>query len=147
MDSLDFGNIAPTLKARPQWLVWRFEEKPGDKKPRKVPYYASGSRRMGQQGSDADREKLVDFITCLDAAERRKMDGIGFAFLPGDGLIGIDIDGAIDLETGEMSQRAQGIIKACASYTELSPSGKGVHIVVEGETKSFKSNDIGLEVF
>lgn len=140
--------VPDALKKRPQWLVWRMEanEDP-TKKPRKVPYYADGGRRFGVQGDDRDRSRLVTFGAAIHAMAQRQMTGIGFAFLPDDGLIGIDIDGAIDTETGEISERARSIIEACASYTELSPSKKGVHIYVEGRTKSFKSNDIGVEVF
>lgn len=130
-----------------QWLVWRFEQKPGDKKPRKVPYYLSGKRRMGEQGSVEDRAALGAFDEVCAAVAVGKFSGIGFAFLPGDGLIGIDIDGAIDPDTGEISDRAAAIIAACNSYTEYSPSRKGVHIIVHGESETFKSNDIGLEVF
>lgn len=144
---LDLDRVPSALRDRPQWLVWRFEEQPGDKKPRKVPYYAGGSRRLGKQGSDEDRAHLVTFERAVSAMQAKGMSGVGFAFLPGDGLIGIDLDGVLDPETGEVQERAAGIIKACASFTELSPSGKGVHIYVLGETKSNKSNDIGVEMF
>lgn len=53
----------------------------------------------------------------------------------------------IDTESGEITERGRGIIQACASYTEVSPSGRGVHIICQGETKSFKSNEVGVEVF
>ncbi|MBK8161526.1 MAG: PriCT-2 domain-containing protein [Rhodospirillaceae bacterium] len=53
----------------------------------------------------------------------------------------------IDPDTGEISERCSQIIKACDSYTELSPSGKGVHIICSGETETFKSNKVGIEVF
>jgi hypothetical protein len=140
--------IPAALAARPQWLLWRFEapDAPG-KKPRKVPYYVNGSRRFGEQGTDQDRAKLTTLDAALLALTRLDMVGLGFAFLPGDGLIGIDIDGAIDTESGEIAERARSIIEACASYTEYSPSRKGVHIIVAGESETFKSNDIGLEVF
>jgi putative DNA primase/helicase len=130
-----------------QWLVWRFEKDGGDKKPRKMPYYASGRRRHGDQGSHADRAHLVNYEAAVAAARRGKYDGIGFAFLPGDGLIGIDLDHVIDEATGEISERARNIIKACNSYTEHSPSKTGVHIFVAGETETFKNNEIGVEVF
>lgn len=144
---LDLDRVPAALRELPQWLVWRFEQHEGDKKPRKVPYYATGGKRMGKQGDDADRARLVPFDVAVAAMERGGHSGLGFAFLPGDGLIGIDLDGVIDPETGEVQERAAGIIKACASFTELSPSGKGVHIYVRGDTKSNKSNDIGVEVF
>lgn len=149
LDLIALGNAPASLKSRQQWLVWKFE--PGatpEAKPRKMPYYASGRRRSGTQGSAADRSLLVTFDAAIAAAQRLKMEGIGFAFLPDDGLIGIDIDGAIDVESGEISERAAAIIAACDSYTEYSPSRKGVHIIVQGSIEaSFKSNDIGVEVF
>lgn len=144
---MGYEAIPDSLRARPQWLVWKFEEKPGDKKPRKVPYYVAGHRRVGEQGTDSDRKKLVTLDQALAALPKLKASGVGFAFLPGDGLIGIDIDNAIDTGTGEISERARSIIEACASYTEYSPSRRGVHIIVAGESETFKSNDIGLEVF
>jgi hypothetical protein len=146
--SMGFDAIPTALAERKQWLVWRFEEPdaPG-KKPRKVPYYASGGRRFGEQGTEQDRAKLTTLDAALVSVQRSKMEGVGFAFLPGDGLIGIDIDGAIDTDSGEISERARSIIEACSSYTEYSPSRRGVHIIVIGESETFKSNDIGLEVF
>jgi hypothetical protein len=143
---LGYDAIPQSLRARAQWLVWRFEDN-GEKKPRKVPYYAANHRRVGEQGTPEDRAKLRTLDQAIAAAAKLHMDGIGFAFLSGDGLIGIDIDGAIDTGTGEVAERARTIIEACNSYTEYSPSGKGVHIIVAGESSTFKSNKIGLEVF
>jgi len=147
IDPQQFAAVPARLRTARQWLIWRLEAHTGEKKPRKVPYYADGKRRTGQQGSEADRARLVDFEAAIAAVAAREASGIGFAFLPGDGLIGIDIDGAIDADTGEIAARAQAIIAACASYTEYSPSRRGVHIIVAGESETFKSNDIGLEVF
>ena len=149
-------SVLPDLATRPQWLLWRYE--PGEtpeKKPRKMPYYADGGRRFGDQGSDRDRARLVAYAGIATAFASGGFDGVGFAFLPGDGLVGIDLDGMIDPETGELSERCAGIISACASYTEYSPSGKGVHIICtrddatfEGIGKeTFKSNKVGVEVF
>lgn len=140
------------LAERKQWLIWRYE--PGEdesKKYRKVPYYADGGRRFGDQGSDKDRRRLCSMADAVMVVQSGEYDGLGFAFLPGDGLIGIDLDGMINPETGEVSERCENIIDACDSYTEVSPSGTGVHIFCElehsEETKSFKSNKIGVECF
>ena len=142
-----WDNIPPDLAARQQWLLWKFEPKEGQAKPGKIPYYVMGGRRTGGQGDDRDRQRLATLAVVRRAYERGGWSGIGFAFLPDDGLIGIDIDGAIDPETGAMSERCAAIIKACATFTEYSPSGKGVHLILQGTTETNKSNDIGLEVF
>jgi predicted P-loop ATPase len=143
----EWDNIPQDMAARQQWLLWKFESKPGQTKPGKIPYYVLGGRRTGDQGSDKDRARLATLPVVRKAFERGGWSGIGFAFLPGDGLIGIDIDGAVNPDTGEVTQRLQKIIEACNSFTEYSPSGKGAHIIVRGHTTTNKSNDIGLEVF
>lgn len=151
------------LAALPQWLVWRYE--PGEtpeKKPRKMPYYACGRKRSGgagSQGSERDRRDLATFAEASAAAIKGDFDGVGLAFLPGDGLIGIDLDGMINPETGEVAERLASIVHACDTYTEYSPSGTGVHIIgavtaetqeafkAEGRKLTFKSNKIGVECF
>lgn len=143
----EWENVPRSLATRQQWLLWKFEHKEGSAKPGKIPYYVRGGRRTGGQGSDSDRERLATLEVVRRAFERGGWSGIGFAFLPGDGLIGIDVDGAIDPQTGEVTERLQRIVEACASFTEYSPSGKGAHIIVAGHTTTNKSNDIGLEVF
>lgn len=136
------------LAERPQWLLWRYEAKEGQVKPLKVPYWTTGARRGGTQGSEVDRNKLCTLAEARRAFERGGgYTGVGFAFLPDDGLIGIDIDGAINPETGVVTERLQAIITSVASYTEYSPSGKGVHIIVQGSTTTNKCNEIGLEIF
>jgi putative DNA primase/helicase len=153
-------NVPPQLRALRQWLIWRFEahEEQG-KKPRKMPYYVGGGRRVGKQGDEKDRARLASFDEALKAAPPAGKGGIGFAFLPGDGLAGIDLDGALELgaadAAGEISrtpsERTRAIVEACRSFTEYSPSGKGLHIFVTtatvGPFKSFKNNSIGVEVF
>lgn len=140
--------VPADLVDRPQWLLWRYE--PGEtpeKKPRKMPYYADGGKRFSGQGSDRDRSRLTVFQLAATKASQGDFDGVGFAFLPDDGLIGIDLDGMIDPETGAISDRCTAIVQACASYTEYSPSGKGVHILCRGDAVTTKSNAIGVEVF
>lgn len=142
------GAMPAAMRELPQWLLWRFEADPRrPEKPRKVPYYVSGRVRRGEQGTVEDRAELARFEVALAELRRGRWDGLGFAFLPGDGLVGIDIDRGIDGDTGEISARTQQIVQACASYTEASPSGTGVHVIVKGDTTTFKDNRVGVEVF
>lgn len=140
-------NFPAELCERKQWLVWRFEANDIGIKPRKMPYYVGGKRRSGKQGSDDDRAALTDCCTAQDYANAHGFDGVGFAFLPDDGLIGIDLDQCFETDDNVRHDRAVKIINACNSFTELSPSGRGVHIIVKGQTETFKSNELGIEVF
>lgn len=144
--------VPQSLRDRAQWLVWRSEPHAEQgKKPRKMPYYAAGGRRHGAQGTEEDRARLVNFTAAIAAMSLGKFDGVGFAFLPDDGLAGVDLDKVINPETGEISDRALKIVQALGSYTELSPSRTGLHVIVAtdlvGRFASFKSNKIGVEVF
>lgn len=141
------AGLPTAMRALPQWLLWKYVPDPKAKKPRKVPYYADGGRRVGDQGDERDRGRLVAFEVVCKALRLGRYDGVGFAFLPGDGLVGVDIDNAIDPETGEISAMCTEVIAACGSYAELSPSGAGVHIIGTGHTQSRKGHAIGLEVF
>jgi putative DNA primase/helicase len=62
-------------------------------------------------------------------------DGIGFVFCGADPFVGIDLDDCRDAESGEVAPWAQSIIdRVQEGYVEASPSGTGVHIIVEGAT-------------
>ncbi len=57
-------------------------------------------------------------------------DGVGIMFCAVDGayLCGIDLDTCRDKDTGDIASWAQEIIDRFASYTEVSPSGRGAKI-------------------
>lgn len=50
----------------------------------------------------------------------------------GDGWAGVDLDGVRDPQTGALTADAQRIIAMLASYTEVSPSGGGLHFICRG---------------
>lgn len=149
--------LPSALLERKQWLVWRLEKDP--KRPEKtkllkVPYYVDNGRRYGDQGSERDRRRLAVHTAAVKASPDPGLEvgngGIGFAFLKGDGLIGIDLDNALEVNgDGEIvpTARTAQIIAKCDSYTEFSPSGKGVHIYVAGESRTNKFDGIGVELF
>lgn len=120
-------DIPEELKSRPQWVVWKLETRDG--KPTKVPYKSGTGRRA----SATDLLTWEPFEDALEAYEFGKYDGIGFVFCSGDPYVGVDLDGCVDSETGEIALWASQIIEGLDSYTELSPSGTGVHIVSRGK--------------
>jgi hypothetical protein len=107
-----------------QWLCWRQEEREG--KPTKVPY----SPITGHRASSTNPETWAGYQESLRACKDQGYGGIGFVFTPEDDLCGVDLDGCLDPETGEIEGWAQEVIGELDSYTEISPSGTGVHILV-----------------
>jgi primase-polymerase (primpol)-like protein len=104
-----------------------------DGKPTKVPYAPRVD--MGIRASSTDLMSWGTFSEALAAYEDGTgiYDGIGFVFSSADPFVGIDLDDCRDPETGVVAPWAQDIIdKASEGYVEASPSGTGVHIIVEG---------------
>ena len=64
--------------------------------------------------------------------ESELVDGLGSSFSPDDPYVGVDLDDCRDLETGELHRRRPTSSRGLDSYTEVSPSGTGVHIFVRG---------------
>jgi len=61
--------------------------------------------------------------------------GVGRMFAPGEGLVGIDLDDVIDAETGEITPRAVRLLETLDSYSEVSPSSRGVKVWVRAELR------------
>lgn len=88
----------------------------------------------------------ASFEEAESCVENGTYEYVGFVF-DNDGYIGIDIDHGID-EDGFPTDEALEIINACKSYTEVSKSGKGFHIICEGELPITGSNNRkGWEIY
>lgn len=119
----DLSLVPAALRERDRWLCWRREV--FDEKPTKVPVHPI----TGMNASVTDPTNLFSFETATAAAAEHGHDGVGFVFVEGEGLCGIDLDNCID-ENGVMSVEAREIIDSFGSYTEISPSGRGVKIFI-----------------
>ena len=119
--------IPEELRMRPQWVCWRYalDEKG---KWTKHPY----NPQTGRRASHSDLLTWTAFEKVLEAYEAGRYDGVGFVFCSGDSYTGIDLDGCRDPESGEIEPWAAQIIQTFDTYTELSPSGEGIHIIAKG---------------
>jgi putative DNA primase/helicase len=115
------------VKERAQWLNWRFEEKGG--KVTKVPI----SPHTGELAAVDRLETWGTYEEAVRAAGEHGYDGVGFVFTEDDPYAGVDLDNCRDPETGEVEEWAKELIEQLNSYTELSPSGGGVHILVKAQ--------------
>ena len=141
-------HVPEELRLIPGWLIWRFEQYPGEAKARKVPYWTDGTIRHGQQGSPTDRARLTTFPAARDAAARMGYDGVGFAPLPDFGYTFLDFDNCVG-PSGEISAEIEQIV--ARTYAEFSPSGKGIRAALKGNLGNHKSpstpEQFGFETF
>jgi DNA adenine methylase len=115
------------LKARRQWVVWRYEARPGKPKPGK-PLYQPGN------GHPARTDRPATWGTFAQASARYRhggWHGLGFVFTADDPYCGVDLDACRVPLTGEIAPWAWQIVEQLHSYTEVSPSGTGLHILVK----------------
>ena len=93
--------------------------------------------RTGKLISITNRNNLICFEKALIGLKNTsKIKGIGIVLgnTPKGNLCGLDIDNCIN-EKGVISEEAQKIINYLDSYTELSPSGRGIHILFFAKKK------------
>lgn len=110
----------------PHWVVWQAIGRENKPKPDKVPF----SALTGQAASVSDSRTWASLDVALKAYESKRYAGLGFVLTEELGIIGIDLDNSLKDKVA-LSWAAQIIGQIC-SYTEISQSGKGVHILVYG---------------
>ena len=135
-------NIPERLTERTQWVCWRLEERDG--KMTKVPYVPGTERRA----SSTDLMTWRTFEEAIQALQLGRYDGIGFCFCSADPFSGIDLDHCRDPETGAVEEWAQELIDSVQEgYVEASPSGTGVHIIVEGVVRGGAVRKGSIEMY
>lgn len=140
-----FEDIPYELKKLNQWVLWTYQEREG--KLTKVPFQTDGTMALANARSTWSSFGAVEYV-----CREKGFEGIGFMFSKEDDYIGIDIDKCVD-EKGNLTEFATDIIERLDSYTEFSPSGKGIHIIVKGKLPDYvkgtgkKSVKYGLEIY
>lgn len=132
-------NIPDELKQLNQWVVWKYTKVKNSDKPTKPPYNAN----TGNKASVTDPSTWCSFndaIKCF--ANGGDYSGIGLVFTDRDKYGVIDLDKA----HGETLVRQQKIASEFDSYSEVSPSGFGLHIIVKGKVPIGKRKDC-IEVY
>ena len=143
-----WNKIPQELKQNGLWCCWRLTDKG------KLPFDA----RTGKMARANDPSTFTSFVTALENVSKyytfdengRPMGGLGLGVF--NGYSAIDIDGCIE-EDGKLSPLAVDVVEFCASYTEISPSGKGIRIILKTETPLNKdthyvnNRKLGLEIY
>jgi primase-polymerase (primpol)-like protein len=117
--------VPAELRAQRQWVAWKYVPDASRAKPKKLPLSAA----TGGAASSVDPQTWSSFDQVVEFCDRDNLDGVGFVFSAGDDYCGVDLDNCVALETGVVRDASVLLIDELDSYTELSPSGSGVHII------------------
>lgn len=105
-----------------QWIVWKFEDV--NNKKTKVPYNINGYK-----ASVTNPQTWNSFDEVVQAVNNG-FSGIGFVLTENDPYAFIDLDHTEDQE--EFAKQQTIYNNFIDTYAELSPSGKGLHIIMKG---------------
>ena len=131
-----FCPLPPELTSAMRWIVWKKVVRKG--KTDKPPY----DFRTGQPGDVTDPAVWSTYTRAVEEASSGKFDGIGYVFTPADRITGVDLDHSLDGE-GKPYDWAERIVLGFDSYTEVSPSGRGLHIFVKGSLPDKSRHKVG----
>ncbi|MDG5761317.1 hypothetical protein QA600_18465 [Natronococcus sp. A-GB1] len=139
---MDVTPIPAVLRAKAQWVCWRTEIRDGTHT--KVPV----DPVHGGYASVADPETWGSF-TAAQRCRRRTPDieGAGFVFTADDPFVGVDLDDCREPATGAVADWAVDVVRRLASYTEVSPSGTGFHVLVRGQVPRGGNRRGDLEMY
>lgn len=116
----DYSKVPKELKELNRWVLWKL--KPNEKgKMTKIPVNA----KNGYGAKSNDPDTWASFEDALKNVEHYNCKGLGFML--GNGYFGVDIDH--QLENKELIDE---FVKSLNSYTEISQSGEGIHIICKG---------------
>jgi hypothetical protein len=133
------NRVPDELKEAEQWVLCD---------EHKVPLIATRSGAC-YAASSTDASTWRDYETAYEAwlANEWSFAGIGRVITEDEPHVGVDIDDVLDPETGEIEPWASRLLERLKSYTEISPSGRGVKIWTKAPeiTRSYKKP--GLEIY
>jgi primase-polymerase (primpol)-like protein len=150
-------HVPESIRQTECWIGFRLEECEGGKiqKVPKGPYLSSKDTLY--KTNPASRRDAVTFGEAIDFVDESRerlgddgADGVGLVLTGDDDIAGVDLDDCRDPETGDVDGWAFDIVQQLDSYTEVSPSGTGLHVLVKGELdEDFKQKDgdRGLELY
>ena len=137
-----YDNIPALLKQRPNWVAWGIRDAP-PKSPYNPASLLSGRPLTAKAGV---RETWGSYQAAAECVRRGLAQGIGYEF--DGGVYGVDLDHVID--GGALMPQAKEIVGKLASYTEVSPSGTGLHIFVLApcaDITRHRKKDYFLEIY
>jgi hypothetical protein len=129
------------------WVLWRAEPRPD--KPAKVPYRVAEPSRRASSTDPATWGTFDDAVEAyLSLADvpanpaRGPVAGIGAVLTQEARITCLDLDHVLTSD-GQLDVRASTIVERCDSWTEISPSGTGLHVFVRGRVpRALKGNQI-----
>jgi RecA/RadA recombinase len=139
--------VPPEMRALRRWAPWRAEWNEKKKKWTKIPHKAARPE-FGLSNKSAVGWVTFDEAMTVYEANRDKFAGVGYLMTDPHGIIGTDLDNCRDPATGKLDDWAAEVVEQLGTYTEVSPSGTGVHAMSLGSVpEDWTNHERGIEVY
>lgn len=127
------------LKEYNQWICWGNNTVDSAGKMNKQPFPYGCT----QTTDPTNPELWASYEDCVEWQAKRKLRGLGFAFTTDTGIMGIDFDNCV--VNNVIDPEVMKIVTHLDSYTEFSPSGNGIHVLIYGaKPKDFTTSKVKL---
>ena len=137
-------NIPQELKSYRQWVCWKAKSK-GNGKIDKIPINPHNGRRA--RTNNPTTWGSFEEAFKYSQAHKNGVVGIGFVLTKDDPYSGIDFDDCIDAETNKMNLQTEAYIDKVFSYTEKTPSDRGIHIIAKGKIPGPRRRNGKVEIY
>jgi len=124
------GNVPDELGQVPQFVIWR-RESTGKGRSAEVPYRPKPNALIRADPEDPSTGGTID--EALAAMKSHGSHGIGMILSRDDPYVGVAMDNCVDPATREILPWASDLVRFLNSYSEISPSGTGIRILVRAK--------------
>ena len=130
----------PEWKALRQWACWTHID------GRKIPMNPA----TGRAAKSNDPDTWATAAEAWAAKKRYRWGGLNFALTLPSGIVGVDLDDCFEERNGQrrLKDYARQVVQMLNTYTELSPSGNGLHLFAQGQIPhNIKRDTDGFEMY
>lgn len=150
-----YESVPSELTEYPNWIVWKKEvvknsdgsikvDENGEVKYTKIPY----NPKTNLKASTNNSSTWADFNIAL--AKEMEYDGLGFVFT-NTPFMGVDLDNIsneiAEFEAGNENNIFGQFYNQLKTYTEVSPSGNGVHLILKGKLPEGRKRKGNIEMY
>src|SRR5580704_5480154 len=122
--------LPPEMLQERRWVRYFLDAKPG------------GGFSKVPIGSHSDSATWSKFEDCVAALQPEQ--GLGYVFTVGD-IQPLDLDHCRNAKTGEVCPEAMVLLRRFASWSEVSVSGQGLHVLFIGDVRAKQLNETCMQ--
>ena len=135
------SGLPEELQSLPRFLLYRLTPRSSGRAG-KVPQRLVSGRLLPT--SPLSERAWLSLGDALDLLRQGWGDGLGLALCQDAGLVAVDLDGVVAGQ--KLTLAAAALVDALNSYTEISLSGQGLHVLVRGQLPGPRRRHAGVEL-